>query len=225
MNPKVLRKIGYGVYVVSSTKSGDFNGQISNTVFQVTSEPVKITSSVNKENFTHGFIKNSQVFSVSILSKNTPLKFIGNFGFKSGRDIDKFEGVNYRVGKTGAPIVTDYAVAYLDVGVTREFDVGSHTLFVGKVGDAEFLTEGEPMTYDFYRRKKKGITPEAPPNHIKKEGEKTPKYRCLVCGYIYDPERGDSKSGIEPNTPFEELPEDWVCPVCGATKDQFEKVE
>jgi len=229
MNPKALHKISYGLYIVASRKEDSINGQICNTVFQVTSEPAKIVISINKLNFTHEFIQESNVFTVSILSKDTPLKFIGHFGFKSGRDTDKFKGINYKLGRTGAPIVLDNAVAYLEAGVTNEVDAGTHTIFIGKVVDAEILTDEEPMTYAYYHIIKRWATPKTAPTYIKgekqKEGERTTKYRCTVCGYIYDPEKGDPESGIKPGTPFEELPDDWVCPICGATKDQFEKVE
>jgi len=228
MNRKALHKISYGLYVVTSRKSDNFNGQIANTVFQVTSEPATIAISINKQNLTHEFIRESNVFAVSVLSKNAPLKFVGHFGFKSGRDIDKFEGINHKVGRTGAPIVLDYAVACLEAEVIKEVDADTHTIFIGKVVDAEILTNEEPMTYAYYHKIKRGATPKAAPTHIKeenKEDDKMTKYRCIVCGYIYDPEKGDPDSGIKPGTLFEKLPDDWVCPVCGATKDQFEKVE
>jgi len=228
VNRKALHKISYGLYVVTSRKKDGFNGQIANTVFQTTSEPATIAVSVNKQNFTHEFIQESNVFAVSVLSKNTPLKFIGHFGFKSGRDIDKFEGINYKVGRTGAPIVLDNAVAYLEAEVIKEVDAGTHTIFIGKVVDAEVLTDEGPMTYSYYHEVKRGIVPKAAPTYIKEEGKgggKMAKYRCTVCGYTYDPGKGDPESGIPPGTSFEELPDDWVCPVCGATKDQIEKVE
>jgi rubredoxin len=85
------------------------------------------------------------------------------------------------------------------------------------------------MTYAYYRETKRGTTPSSAPTYLKtetaQEGKRMDKYRCTVCGYIYDPENGDPDSGVKPETPFEELPESWVCPICGATKDQFEKVE
>ena len=227
MNRKALHKISYGLYVVTSGKRDNCNGQIANAVFQATSEPATIAVCINKQNFTHEFIRESSIFSVSVLSKNTPLEFIGHFGFKCGRAIDKFKGINYRVGKTGAPIVLDHAIACIEAEVIKDVDGGTHTIFIGKVIDAEILTDDEPMTYANYQTIKKGVTPKAAPTYVKEEkrgSEKMTKYRCVVCGYIYDPEEGDPESGIEPGTPFEELPDDWVCPICGATKDQFEEV-
>jgi flavin reductase (DIM6/NTAB) family NADH-FMN oxidoreductase RutF len=167
MNGEALRKISYGLYVVTSGKGDKCNGQICNTVFQVTSEPAKLAISINKQNFTHEFLIKSRVFAVSVLSKNTPLSFIGLFGFKCGRDTDKLEGINHKVGRTGAPVVLDHAVAYLEAEVIEEVDVGTHTVFIGKVVDADVLTDEEPMTYAYYHEVKRGVTPEAAPTHIK----------------------------------------------------------
>ena len=117
MNLKALFKLSYGVYVVTSKKNGSINGQIANTVFQVTSEPPTVAVSINKSNLTHEFIKEAKVFVASVLWQETPLTFIGNFGFKSGRDTDKFNGISYKIGDTGAPIVLDNAVSYLEARV------------------------------------------------------------------------------------------------------------
>ncbi len=228
MNVKALYKLGYGLYVVSSKKGDRLNGQIANTVFQITSEPPTIAVSINKNNLTHEFIKESKVLAVSVLSQDAPLSFIGHFGFKSGRDIDKLEGINYKTGETQAPVVTDNTLAYLEVRVTQEVDVGTHTIFIGELVGADVLREGEPMTYAYYHQVKRGTTPKTAPSYVeekKVEVIKTPKYRCTVCSYIYDPELGDPDGGIKPGTPFEEIPADWVCPVCGVSKSEFERME
>lgn len=172
MNYKALHKMSYGLYVVASRKNDRFNGQIANTLFQVTSEPAKIAATINKQNLTNEYIRESSVFAGSVLSNNTPLKFIGHFGFRSGRDIDKLKGVNYEVGKTGAPIVLDNAIAYVEAEVIKEFDVGTHTIFVGKLVDAEILTDEEPMTYAYYHEIKRWATPETAPTYIKGEKER-----------------------------------------------------
>ncbi len=226
MNTKALYKLGYGLYVVSSIKGNKINGQIANTVFQITSEPPTMAVSINKSNLTHDFIKESKVLTVSVLSQDTPLSFIGRFGFKSGRDIDKFEGINYRKGETQAPVLIDNTLAYLEARVTQEVDVGSHTIFIGKLVGADVLKEGEPMTYAYYHQVKRGSTPKTAPSYVeeKRVVAKMAKYRCTVCGYIYDPEPGDPDGGIAPGTAFEKIPDDWVCPVCGAAKSDFEKI-
>jgi len=235
MNINALFKLGYGVYVVTSKKGDRFNGQIANTVFQVAAEPPTVAVSINKSNLTYEFIKESKVFAASVLCQETPLTFIGSFGFKSGRDSNKFAGINYKIGETGAPIVLDNAVSYLEVKVIREMDVGTHTIFVGEVVNADVVDEHKAcMTYDYYHQIKGGKTPKAAATYVdekkieekpKEAVNKMAKYKCTVCGYIYDPEKGDPDGNIKPGTAFEDIPDDWVCPVCGAAKDQFEKVD
>ena len=227
MNTKALYKISYGVYVVCSVDGEKKNGQIANTVIQAASEPPTIAVSINKDNLTHDYIKKSGVFTASMLWQDTPLSFIGNFGFKSGRDIDKFEGITYKTGTTGAPVVTENAVAYVEVRVTKEIDVGTHTLFIGELVDADVLTEDVCMTYEYYHQVKRGTTPKSAPSYVEKKEEKSgmKKYECSVCGYVYDPAEGDPDSGIAAGTAFKDLPDDWVCPICGASKDDFREVE
>jgi flavin reductase (DIM6/NTAB) family NADH-FMN oxidoreductase RutF/rubredoxin len=231
MNVKALYKLGYGVYVVTSRKGHQFNGQIANTVFQVTSEPLSVAVSINKNNLTWEFIKESRVFAASVLCQDTPLTFIGRFGFKSGRDTDKFEGINYKIGETGAPVVLDNAVSYLEARVKQEMDAGTHTIFLGDVVNADVISDEVCMTYDYYHQIKGGKTPKTAATYLEEKVEAKKeattgmgKYKCKVCGYEYDPEKGDPDSGIKLGTPFEALPDDWVCPVCGAAKTEFEKV-
>ena len=230
MNPKTLHKISYGVYVICSKNGEKINGQIANALFQVTSEPPTIAVSINKQNLTHEYIKKSNFFTVSILSENTPMIFIGNFGFKSGRDIDKFKDVEYKLGKAKVPIILDNTLACIEAKVIDKIDVGTHTIFIGRVEDAEILTEDKPMTYEYYHKVKGGFSPKTAPTYssevdkeTKKEEEKMDKYVCKVCGYVYDPEKGDPDNGIDPGTKFEDVPDDWVCPVCGVGKEDFEK--
>ena len=169
MNTEALYKLSYGVYVVCSKKGNRLNGQIANTVFQITSEPPTIAVSINKNNLTHEFITVSKVFTASILSQATPLSFIGRFGWKSGRDTDKLEGINYRMGETQAPVVIDNAVAYLEARVIQEVDVGTHTIFIGEVVNADVLTEEACMTYEYYHQVKRGTTPKTAPSYIKEK--------------------------------------------------------
>jgi flavin reductase (DIM6/NTAB) family NADH-FMN oxidoreductase RutF/rubredoxin len=226
MDLKALYRLGYGLYIVSSRNGQKSNGQVANTVFQITSEPPTIAVSINQTNLTYEYIRQSQVFTVSILAQDTPLAFIGQFGFRSGRDIDKFKGIGHKIGVTKAPIVTDHTLAYLEARLLQEVDAGTHSIFIGKLVGAEVIGEGEPMTYAYYHQVKRGTTPKTAPSYIAKEKEtKMAKYECTVCGYIYDPAVGDPDGGIKPGTPFEKLPDDWVCPVCGAAKSEFKKLE
>jgi ferric-chelate reductase [NAD(P)H] len=169
MNLNALHKIGYGMYIVGSHKDGKLNGQIANTVFQITSEPPTVAVSINKQNLTHEYIKASKVFSASVLSQAAPLPFIGGFGFKSGRDVDKLKNVNYKVGQTGSPVVTDNVTAYLEAEVIQNIDAGTHTIFIGKVIAAEILNEEPCMTYEYYHQVKRGTTPKTAPSYIAKE--------------------------------------------------------
>jgi ferric-chelate reductase [NAD(P)H] len=159
MDVRAFYKISYGLYIVSSVKKGKYNGQIANTVFQLSSTPVMIAACLNKKNLTHEYVESSGVFSVSVLSKKTPMKFIGRFGFRSGRDFDKFDGINFKTGKAGAPIVLDNVIAYVEARVVEKMDVATHTLFVGEVVDSELIEDEEPMTYAYYHEIKKGKSP------------------------------------------------------------------
>jgi flavin reductase (DIM6/NTAB) family NADH-FMN oxidoreductase RutF/rubredoxin len=220
----------YGLYVVTSCADGKANGQIANTVFQVTADPARVAVSLNKENLTHKYVSRGGVFGVSVLAEETPMTFIGLFGFKSGRGVDKLARVEHKEGASGCPLVTENALAVMEARVVSSLDVGTHTIFVGDVVAGEVLRDGEPLTYAYYRDTKKGKAPKTaptyhgpPPAAAKERSDvKMDKYVCQVCGYVYDPAKGDPDNGVEPGTVFEELPDDWVCPVCGATKDQFE---
>jgi len=169
MDTKALRKLSYGIYVVTSRQNGKLSGQIANTVFQVTAEPPAVSVSINKNNLTHEFIKESRVFTASILCQDTPLEFIGRFGFKSGRDTNKFAGINYKTGETGAPVVLDNAVAYLEARVIGEMDAGTHTVFLGEVVGAEVISDEACMTYDYYHQIKGGKTPKTAATYIKEK--------------------------------------------------------
>jgi flavin reductase (DIM6/NTAB) family NADH-FMN oxidoreductase RutF/rubredoxin len=227
---KALWGLSYGLYVVASKHDEKLNGQIANTVFQVTAEPPRIAVSISKNNLTHEYIARSGVFSVSVLDVSTPMTFIGLLGFKSGRDVDKFSQIQYQVGSGGCPVVTENALAVFEAKVLDGVDVGSHTLFTGEIVTAKVLREGEPLTYADYHRIKKGKAPRNAPTYRgeaaknlepERKGRRMKKYVCDVCGYVYDPASGDPEHGVEPGTVFKDIPDDWVCPICGATRDQF----
>ena len=226
MDPKALYKISYGLYLIASKKGDKINGQTANALIQVTAEPPAVAIGLNKKNLTNEYIKESKVFAVSILAQDTPLNIIGQFGFRSGRDINKFDNINHKFGKTGVPIILDNTLAYLEAKVTHEMDVGTHTVFVGEIVESEVLKDGEPMTYAYYHQVKRGTTPKTAPTYHKEEKKpiSSAKYKCPVCGYIYDPEKGDPDGGIAPGTSFEDIPDNWSCPICGVSKDQFKKI-
>ena len=227
MDKAAFYKLSYGLYVVSSRKGDLFNGQIANTHFQVTSEPPTVAIGINKQNLTHEYIQASGKFAVSVLSKRAPTQLIGLLGFKCGRDINKFENLNFRLGKTGVPIVLDHTIAYIEAEVVNAMDCVSHTIFVGQVQDCGILNAAEePMTYAYYHEVKRGKSPKNAPTYQAPDNiERKDRYTCSVCGYVYDPEKGDTDSGIKPGTKFADLPADWMCPICGAEKSKFEKGE
>jgi len=166
MSPKALHKISYGLYAIAARKGDKINGQIANTVFQITSKPPTLAVSINKENYTHQFIKESWSYVVNVLDRDTGMIFIGRFGFKCGRDIEKFDGIKHRLSALGNPILEENSTAYLEVRVDEEVDVGTHTIFIGEVVDADIINDSEPMTYAYYHMVKKGRAPKAAPTYI-----------------------------------------------------------
>ena len=234
MNPQALHKISYGMYILTSGKNDSFNGQIVNAVIQATSNPPTFAVCVNHDNLTHEFIEDSKVFTLSTLSEDAPMNLIGNFGYKCGRDIDKFDGINCKTGQNGVPIVLDSVSGFLEFELINQMNMGSHTMFVGKVLNGDILSDDNPMTYAYYHIVKGGKSPKSAPHYIEAEeetdikrkgGGKMDKYVCNTCGYVYDPENGDPDVGIESGTQFKDLPDDWQCPTCGVSKDEFEKEE
>ena len=229
-----LFKLSYPMCILSSKKDGRLNGCIVNTIFQVVPEPPMLALSLNRECLTHEYVTDSKVIAVSILSEEAPLPFIGRFGFRSGRDIDKFDKVRYRIGQTGVPIVLDNTVGFLEAEVTKAIEVVTHTLFMAKIVACQTLDDSKPpVTYAYYRDVKHGRTPksaatyitEKPNTKLAKGVQNMKKYKCLMCGYVYDPAVGDPDNSVEPGTAFDDLPDDWVCPDCGAGKDEFEPIE
>jgi len=236
MNQETFYTLSYGLYVISAQTKEKKNGYVANTAFQVTAEPSQLAISCNKDNLSAQIIAESGFFSVSVLEQEASKDILGRFGYKSGKDIDKFEQTQYFETPEGIPVVTEDCVAWFSCKVVKTIDVGTHLLFIGEVLDGDFLDkEKTPITYDYYRKERHGRSPKNAPTYIKPEKEKEPeqknqktgkssgqKWICLVCDHIYDPAEGDPDSGIPPGTPFEDLPDDWACPVCGAEKVDFE---
>lgn len=225
MNIEALFKISYGLYVVSTSYNGKINGHIVNTISQITADPIKVSLCTSKDNFTCELIQKSKVFSASILSEDIDLKFIGPWGFKSGRDIDKFNNVNYKTGLSGSPILLDKSLAYLDCKVIDKIDVGSHILFIAEVLDADIIKQGVPLTYSFYRDVIKGKSPKNAPTFVNKKNTRLNPdlYKCTKCGWVYDIRNGEPSQEIAAGTKFNDLPDNFRCPICGALKDKFVK--
>jgi ferric-chelate reductase [NAD(P)H] len=156
LNYKVFENISYGLYIVSSFYEDRINGQIINTTMQVTSEPPRIIVVVNKKNLTHEYIEKSKAFAVSILEESAPLTFFGPFGFRSGRNFDKFAKVQFKKGITGCPLLIENVLSVLEAKVINLVDVGTHTIFIGDVVNTEVIKEGIPLTYKYYHEVLKG---------------------------------------------------------------------
>lgn len=225
-----LRTLTYGLYIAAGRAGERQSGAVVNTVVQVAGDPCQLSVSLNKTSLTHDLIRDGGSFTVTVLEQETPMTFIGVFGFRTGRDFDKFAKAGHETGVTGCPVVTDHALAVFEVRVRTAVDCGSHSTFIGDVVASRTLKQGLPLTYSYYHQVKGGKTGKGAPTYGLdmtpcEKDERKPKmkkYVCAVCGYVYDPALGDPDSGIAAGTPFEQIPADWVCPVCGASKDQFE---
>jgi len=230
MNIEAFFKISYGLYVVSSKKGEKLNGYISNTVFQVTAEPAQFAVCCSKDNYTTDLINDSRAFSISVLKKDTSPELIGKFGYQSGRDIDKFKDVKYMTGSTGSPILLEDTLAWFECKVVQAVDLGTHILFTAGIIDNGLIDgAGEPLTYSYYREVRKGKAPKNAPTYINPESIKETssdqkKYKCMICGHIYDPAIGDPEHGIPAGTEFADLNDEWRCPVCGTDKDSFDLI-
>ena len=201
MDTKALQKIQYGLFVLSASDSGKDNACIVNTVVQVTSSPMCIAVTVNKQNLTHDMIAATNKFNVSVIDVTAPFAIFERFGFQSGRDADKFAGFDGAV-RTGNGLMrlTDHACAFISGWVISSVDLGTHTMFIARVADCEVLSAEEAMTYNYYHA---NVKPKPEPSARK-------GFRCTICGSIYE---------------GEELPPDFVCPLCKHGAEDFERIE
>ncbi len=199
MDTKALFKIGYGLYALTAKDEKD-NGCIINTVMQVTSNPLQIAIAVNKRNYTNEMIQKTRKFNLSILSEKADFSIYEHFGYKSGRDTDKFATFyDTKRSPNGLLYITKGTNAYMSAYVQHEMDLGTHSLFIGQLVASESLSDDKSATYDYYQ------------NNVKPKPENTAKqgWRCKICGYIYEEE---------------DLPADYICPVCKHGAVDFEKL-
>jgi len=168
MDKKALTKIHYGMFIITSSFEGKSGGQIANTVFQITSDPATVAISISKQNNTHFLLEKSGKFAISCLTEEASFEFIGKFGFRSSRDFDKFAGTNFINGQNSIPVVTDFANAYFEADIISVLDTETHTVFLGKLTNAAVLNDKPSMTYDYYHKVKKGLTPKNAPTFISK---------------------------------------------------------
>lgn len=202
----------YGVFVLGAMDGARPVGCVVNTVIQLTSDPVVVGVSVNHKNFTNECIKKTGLFSVSILSEEIPMETISIFGFRSGRNTDKFAGIRSHMKTPGVPVLSDKICGTLVCRMVDSTELSTHTFFIAEVLDAVRAENPlPPMTYAYYQKVKNGTVPKNAPSYI--PPEKKEQWVCSVCGYVYDNSEG----------PFENLPDDWTCPRCGMPKSVFEK--
>lgn len=203
MDKKALYQLTYGVFLLS-TKAGDkVNGCITNTCIQVANSPTRVAISVLNTNYTCDLIKESGIFALSLLDNTCTFQTIKHFGFQSGRDVDKLDGLTLPTDVNGVPYLAWQTTAVISCKVLESTDLGSHTLFIAEVVDAKLLNDNAPLTYADYQA---NVKPK--PQEVKKE-KKIVGWRCKICNYVYE---------------GSELPADFTCPLCGHDRDDFEPI-
>ena len=198
VDPKALFKIGYGLYVVTSNDGTRDNGCIVNTVVQLTDNPYRVAVNINKKNYTHSTVKTTKKLNVNVLSIETPFSVFENFGFQSGRDANKFKDIEPLRSSNGLAVLPKYINSYMALVVEDYVDLGTHGMFICKVVDSKVISSLETMTYNYYQA-----------NVKPKPVEKKKGWVCKVCGYVYE---------------GEELPDDFICPLCKHGASDFEKL-
>ena len=199
MDTKALFKIGYGLYVLTANDEKD-NGCIINTVMQVTSNPLQIAIAINKRNYTTAMIQKTRKFNISVLSEKADFNIYKHFGYQSGKDVNKFENFSdTKRSPNGVLYITSGTNAYMSAYVQQEIDLGTHFLFIGQLVASDNLSDDKSATYEYYQ------------NNVKPKPETNNKkgWRCKICGYIYE---------------GEELPADYICPMCKHGAVDFEKL-
>lgn len=193
--------ITYGLYVLTAKDDEKDNGCIINTFTQLTSSPNVVAVVVNKQNYTCSMIEKTGKFNVSVLTQSTPFEIFKHFGFQSGKDCEKFfTNPNAKRSKSGIIYLPEFTNAYFSCTVTQSIDFGTHIMFAANVDEMQVLSDEESLSYDYYH---KNIKPKPQKSETKKG------YRCKICGYVYE---GD------------ELPADFICPLCKHGAEDFEKI-
>lgn len=222
IDKSAFHNLSYGMYVIGA-KDGDRSyGCVVNTFAQVTSSPLQVSVALNKENATTGAVRESGRFTASCLSEDATMELIGTFGFHTSTEIDKFAQHASAQDAAGVPYVAEQCCAWFSAKVVQELDLGSHILFIGEVDECQKVADAAaPMTYAYYHQVKGGKTPPKASSYLGEETAATPVaqastdkpkvgWRCTICGHIEY---------------IDELPDDFVCPICGVGKEFFERVE
>ncbi|MCL2805606.1 MAG: flavin reductase [Treponema sp.] len=211
MDITTLFKLSSGLYIIGS-KDNDRNiGCVVNTVVQTTSRPVTLSVCINKDNFTNTCIKKTGGFSVSILSENIKENVIGAFGFSSSREKDKFSDVSFGLTPSGMPYLKEGVTGFIQCKVISTTENFTHTIFIAEVQEAENISQEPPMTYDYYHRVIKGKTPKNASSYAENTKTTGSSYKCSICGYEFSGSKEE----------FENLPDDYKCPICSVAKSLF----
>lgn len=203
MDKKALYQLSYGVFMLAAKSGNKVNGCITNTCMQVANSPVRVAISVINANYTCDLIKESGIFTLSMLDQTCTFQTIKHFGMQSGREVDKLADIKLPVDSNGIPYMGWQACAMLSGKVLESYDLGSHTLFIAEVTDAKVLNENAPLTYADYQTKVK------PKPEKTLEDRKIVGWRCKICNYVYE---------------GSELPPEFTCPLCGHGEDDFEPI-
>lgn len=202
MNTKALYHLTYGVYLLSAKEKGRDNACIINTAVQVANNPTRISVAVIKSNLTHDMIVATKELNLSAISTDAPFSLFQHFGMQTGRSVDKFaDFADVSRSENGLYYLTKYANSFVSLKVVESYDLGSHTLFIGEMVDGEVLSSQPSCSYGYYQSTIKASAPKP----AAKKG-----WKCKVCGYIYE---------------GEELPKDFVCPLCKHGAEDFEYFE
>lgn len=212
MNQKAMHKLSYGLFVLTTQDGEKDNGCIINTAIQAASSPNSMSICVNKANATHDMIINSGKFTVSVIHQEADFELFKHFGFISGKEVDKFADYPHcKRGENGVFYITEGANAYISVKVDKTVDLGSHTMFIGEITDMEVLSDIPSVTYAYYFDHIKPAPQEIAKTSDSSDGSENGKtvWRCIICGYEYV---------------GEELPADFICPLCKHPASDFEKI-
>ena len=216
MNPAVLKNLSYGMYVIGTKYNGRPNACVANSVIQISSsDPEKVLIALTKDTHSCTAIRENGIFTISVLSTDTPASVIGALGLVSGKNADKLKNIRHKVLIEGVPVVKENTCCWFLCKVISGMDVGQEMVFAAEIIAGSDSAIGTPMTYDFYRSEMHGLSPVGSPTYVppestfdKSSGE---SFVCSVCGFVYS----------DPNFSFEELPDNWVCPVCKMPKKAF----
>lgn len=217
MRDEILTNFSYGIFAIGVKDDEKVSACIANTVIQISNSPNMLAVSISKNNYSHSCIEKTGYFTVSVLSEDTSGAVIGALGFNSGKNIEKLKHVSHKILAEGLPVIRENSCCWFLCKVVGRADASAHTVFLAEVVAGSDTSKGTPMTYFYYRNVIKGSAPNNAPTFLERpsvsdnhDGE---RFICTICSYVYE----------NSDVAFEELAEDWVCPICGAPKSAFKR--